>query len=260
MYRLLLLWCLCCQTLAQESLVVGWVNWQPFSFRNEQQQLRGLDVELLDAIFQRAGYQARFSEMPWARVLHELQFGTIQVGMSANMTAERQQYARFSHPYREEETVIVVRRQDAERWRGITTLDQLANTPDFHLGLLKGFDYGDTFRQLMTQPDMQPRLQMRLRLEQLLKMLQGGRIQGFILDPHGLQEWRNQGTLPDDLHILLRIELTPVHLMLSKESTTETHLQRINQAIEQLKQSPDYRQILDRYQFTPQHPSAPQHP
>ncbi|MEV3815410.1 transporter substrate-binding domain-containing protein [Aeromonas salmonicida] len=64
--------------------------------------------------------------------------------MSANITAERQQYARFSRPYREEETVIVVRRQDAERWRGITT-DQLANTPDFHLGLLKGFDYGDTF-------------------------------------------------------------------------------------------------------------------
>jgi len=53
-------------------LVVGWVNWQPFSFRNEQQQLRGLDVELLDAIFQRAGYQARFSEMPWARVLQRV--------------------------------------------------------------------------------------------------------------------------------------------------------------------------------------------
>ncbi len=112
----------------------------------------------------------------------------------------------------------------------------------------------------MTQPDMQPRLQMRLRLEQLLKMLQGGRIQGVILDPLRLQEWQGKDELPDELHTLLRIELTPVHLILSKESTTETHLQRINQAIDQLKQSPDYRQILDRYRFTPQHPSAPQHP
>lgn len=254
MYRLLLLWCLCYQATAQESLVVGWVNWQPFSYRNEQQQIRGLDVELLNAIFQRANYQAKFSEMPWARVLHELKFGTVQLAMSANITTERQQYARFSHPYREEETAIVIRRQDAERWRGITTLEQLINTPDFHIGVLKGFDYGNTFRQLMARPELQSRLQMRLRLEQLLKMLQGGRIQGFILDPHGLQEWRHKDELQDGLHILLRIELTPVHLMLSKKSTTETQLQQINLAIEQLKQSPDYQQILDRYQFGSLHP------
>ncbi|MCX7130303.1 transporter substrate-binding domain-containing protein [Aeromonas sp.] len=235
-------------------MVVGWVNWQPFSYRNEQQQISGLDVELLNAIFQRANYQAKFSEMPWARVLHELKFGTVQLAMSANITTERQQYARFSHPYREEETAIVIRRQDAERWRGITTLEQLINTPDFHIGVLKGFDYGNTFRQLMARPELQSRLQMRLRLEQLLKMLQGGRIQGFILDPHGLQEWRHKDELQDGLHILLRIELTPVHLMLSKKSTTETQLQQINLAIEQLKQSPDYKQILDRYQFKSLHP------
>ncbi|WP_429051997.1 substrate-binding periplasmic protein [Aeromonas veronii] len=232
---------------------MGWVDWQPFSYRNEQQQLRGLDVELLNAIFLRAGYQAKFNEMPWARVLHELKFGTVQLTMSANITAERQQYARFSHPYREEETAIIIRRQDAERWRGITTLEQLINTPDFHIGVLKGFDYGNTFRQLMARPDLQPRLQMRLRLDQLLKMLQGGRIQGFILDPHGLQGWQGKDEAQDQLYALLRIEVTPVHLMLSKESTTEAQLQRINQAIAQLKQSPDYQQILDRYQFRSLH-------
>ncbi|MFQ1834690.1 substrate-binding periplasmic protein [Aeromonas veronii] len=232
---------------------MGWVDWQPFSYRNEQQQLRGLDVELLNAIFLRAGYQAKFNEMPWARVLHELKFGTVQLTMSANITAERQQYARFSHPYREEETAIIIRRQDAERWRGITTLEQLINTPDFHIGVLKGFDYGNTFRQLMARPELQPRLQMRLRLDQLLKMLQGGRIQGFILDPHGLQGWQGKDEAQDQLYTLLRIEVTPVHLMLSKESTTEAQLQRINQAIDQLKQSPDYQQILDRYQFKSLH-------
>lgn len=232
---------------------MGWVDWQPFSYRNEQQQLRGLDVELLNAIFLRAGYQAKFNEMPWARVLHELKFGTVQLTMSANITAERQQYARFSHPYREEETAIIIRRQDVERWRGITTLEQLINTPDFHIGVLKGFDYGNTFRQLMARPELQPRLQMRLRLDQLLKMLQGGRIQGFILDPHGLQGWQGKDEAQDQLYTLLRIEVTPVHLMLSKESTTEAQLQRINQAIAQLKQSPDYQQILDRYQFRSLH-------
>jgi len=246
-YRLLLLWCFCCHSMAQESLVVGWTEWQPFSFRDEHQQLRGLDVELVNAILQRAELQARFSEMPWARVLHELQFGTVQLAMSANINSERQQYAHFTLPYREEETAIIIRRQDLARWQGITTLEQLANTPDFHIGVLKGFDYGNTFRQLMERPELKPRFQMRLRLEQLLKMLQGGRIQGFVLDPHGIQEWQGM----EDLHILFRIELTPVHLMLSKVSTTDTQLKRLNWAIVQLKQSPEYQQILDRYQYQP---------
>ncbi|MGH1392299.1 MAG: substrate-binding periplasmic protein, partial [Aeromonas jandaei] len=101
-------------------MVVGWGDWQPFSYRNEQHQLQGLDIELLNAILQRADYQARFIEMPWTRVLHELEFGTVQLAMSANITTERQQYARFSHAYREEETVIIIRKEDEERWRTIT--------------------------------------------------------------------------------------------------------------------------------------------
>ncbi len=249
MYRVLLIWCLCCQAIAQEPLVVGWTEWQPFSFRDKQQQLRGLDVELVHAIFQRAGYQARFSEMPWSRVLHELRFGTVQLAMSANITTERQQYARFTHPYREEQAVIIIRRQDEQRWRDITSLASLRERADFNIGVLKNFDYGNAFRQLMTEPEMQPRLQIRLRLDQLLKMLRAGRVQGLVLDPHGMQGLSDDGDILSEFKIQLPLEQTPVHLMLSKESTTEAQLHRINQAIHQLKQSPDYQQILDRYQF-----------
>ncbi len=49
------------------------------------------------------------------------------------------------------------------------------------------------------------------------------------------------------LHILLHIERTPVHLMLSKKSTSQAQLDRLNQAIAQLKQSPEYQQNLTRY-------------
>ena len=63
MYRLLLLWCLCCQAAAQESLVVGWGDWQPFSYRNEQHQLQGLDIELLNAIASKHGWEVDIS---WA--------------------------------------------------------------------------------------------------------------------------------------------------------------------------------------------------
>ncbi|MBL0670368.1 amino acid ABC transporter substrate-binding protein [Aeromonas hydrophila] len=249
MYRVLLFWCLCCSAWAQESLLVGWSSWHPFSFRDEQQQLQGLDIDLLEAIFNRAGFHANYSEMPWARVLRELEFGTIQLTMSANQTAERDLYARFTLPYRNEETVLLIRRQDKGRWQEITQLSDLLSRPDFTIGLLRDFDYGTDFRTFMQLPQMQQRLLVRLKMEPLIKLLLAGRIQGVVMDPMGLQEMNLAGIPLDQLTTLLDIQQTPVHLMLSRRTTTPQQLQRLDEAIRALLQSPEYGQILARYRY-----------
>ncbi|MCO4199615.1 transporter substrate-binding domain-containing protein [Aeromonas hydrophila] len=249
MYRVLLLWCLCCSAWAQESLLVGWSSWHPFSFRDEQQQLQGLDIDLLEAIFNRAGFHANYSEMPWARVLRELEFGTIQLTMSANQTAERDLYARFTLPYRNEETVLLIRRQDKGRWQEITQLSDLLSRPDFTIGLLRDFDYGTDFRTFMQSPQMQQRLLVRLKMEPLIKLLLAGRIQGVVMDPMGLQQLNLAGLPLDKLTTLLDIQQTPVHLMLSRRTTTLQQLQRLDEAIRALLQSPEYGQILARYRY-----------
>lgn len=249
MYRVLLLWCLCCSAWAQESLLVGWSSWHPFSFRDEQQQLQGLDIDLLEAIFNRAGFHANYSEMPWARVLRELEFGTIQLTMSANQTAERDLYARFTLPYRNEETVLLIRRQDKGRWQEITQLSDLLSRPGFTIGLLRDFDYGTDFRTFMQSPQMQQRLLVRLKMEPLIKLLLAGRIQGVVMDPMGLQQLNLAGIPLDQLTTLLDIQQTPVHLMLSRRTTTPQQLQRLDEAIQALLQSPEYGQILARYRY-----------
>lgn len=249
MYRVLLLWCLCCSAWAQESLLVGWSSWHPFSFRDEQQQLQGLDIDLLEAIFNRAGFHANYSEMPWARVLRELEFGTIQLTMSANQTAERDLYARFTLPYRNEETVLLIRRQDKGRWQEITQLSDLLSRPDFTIGLLRDFDYGTDFRTFMQSPQMQQRLLVRLKMEPLIKLLLAGRIQGVVMDPMGLQQLNLAGLPLDQLTTLLDIQQTPVHLMLSRRTTTPQQLQRLDEAIRALLQSPEYGHILARYRY-----------
>ncbi|MGL6466961.1 substrate-binding periplasmic protein [Aeromonas hydrophila] len=249
MYRVLLLWCLCCSAWAQESLLVGWSSWHPFSFRDEQQQLQGLDIDLLEAIFNRAGFHANYSEMPWARVLRELEFGTIQLTMSANQTAERDLYARFTLPYRNEETVLLIRRQDKGRWQEITQLSDLLSRPDFTIGLLRDFDYGTDFRTFMQSPQMQQRLLVRLKMEPLIKLLLAGRIQGVVMDPMGLQQLNLAGLPLDQLTTLLDIQQTPVHLMLSRRTTTPQQLQRLDEAIRALLQTPEYGQILARYRY-----------
>lgn len=228
---------------------MGWSSWHPFSFRDEQQQLQGLDIDLLEAIFNRAGFHANYSEMPWARVLRELEFGTIQLTMSANQTAERDLYARFTLPYRNEETVLLIRRQDKGRWQEITQLSDLLSRPDFTIGLLRDFDYGTDFRTFMQSPQMQQRLLVRLKMEPLIKLLLAGRIQGVVMDPMGLQQLNLAGIPLDQLTTLLDVQQTPVHLMLSRRTTTLQQLQRLDEAIRALLQSPEYGQILARYRY-----------
>lgn len=228
---------------------MGWSSWHPFSFRDQQQQLQGLDIDLLEAIFNRAGFHANYSEMPWARVLRELEFGTIQLTMSANQTAERDLYARFTLPYRNEETVLLIRRQDKGRWQEITQLSDLLSRPDFTIGLLRDFDYGTDFRTFMQSPQMQQRLLVRLKMEPLIKLLLAGRIQGVVMDPMGLQQLNLAGLPLDQLTTLLDIQQTPVHLMLSRRTTTQQQLQRLDEAIRALLQSPEYGQILARYRY-----------
>lgn len=228
---------------------MGWSSWHPFSFRDEQQQLQGLDIDLLEAIFNRAGFHANYSEMPWARVLRELEFGTIQLTMSANQTAERDLYARFTLPYRNEETVLLIRRQDKGRWQEITQLSDLLSRPDFTIGLLRDFDYGTDFRTFIQSPQMQQRLLVRLKMEPLIKLLLAGRIQGVVMDPMGLQQLNLAGLPLDQLTTLLDIQQTPVHLMLSRRTTTLQQLQRLDEAIRVLQQSPEYGQILARYRY-----------
>ncbi len=228
---------------------MGWSSWHPFSFRDEQQQLQGLDIDLLEAIFNRAGFHANYSEMPWARVLRELEFGTIQLTMSANQTAERDLYARFTLPYRNEETVLLIRRQDKGRWQEITQLSDLLSRPDFTIGLLRDFDYGTDFRTFMQSSQMQQRLLVRLKMEPLIKLLLAGRIQGVVMDPMGLQQLNLAGIPLDQLTTLLDIQQTPVHLMLSRRTTTPQQLQLLDEAIRALLQSPEYEQILARYRY-----------
>jgi ABC-type transporter MlaC component len=69
------------------------------------------------------------------------------------------------------------------------------------------------------------------------------------MDPMGLQQLNLAGIPLDQLTTLLDIQQTPVHLMLSRRTTTPQQLQRLDEAIRALLQSPEYGQILARYRY-----------
>ncbi len=76
----------------------------PSAYHDEHGQLRGMDVELLQAIAAEAGCALRWdtTAKSGARILRGIEFGQIDVMVHASITPERERYALFSDSYRDE--------------------------------------------------------------------------------------------------------------------------------------------------------------
>jgi polar amino acid transport system substrate-binding protein len=103
---LLLLWAMPAQA-DKQVLTVAWSHWPPFSQLNNKGELAGLDISLTRQILTKAGFTPKFREIPWARALHLVEHGQLDIAMGALALPEREQYARFSAPYRHSAYVLL---------------------------------------------------------------------------------------------------------------------------------------------------------
>jgi len=82
-----------------KDLHVGWELWYPYQYRNSQQELLGLDIEIFNRILAKAGYTTEYTELSWKRHLHYIKTGEMDIAMGASLSQERRRYAIFSKPY-----------------------------------------------------------------------------------------------------------------------------------------------------------------
>jgi len=94
------IWLFSLPVLAQEKVfTAGWETWRPHQYKDEQGKMAGIDVELVKAIFEHAGYKLEFTEeVPWARHLLMLEKGKIDIATGTAKNAEREEYAYFTIP------------------------------------------------------------------------------------------------------------------------------------------------------------------
>ena len=97
----------------------GWYAQPPLQFRARQgdvETVTGLDVQLMRAITREAGHLLTLEEIPWERHQQLLKSGDCELAFGAPWTAEREEFVRFSAPYRQEENALYVRISDMQRY------------------------------------------------------------------------------------------------------------------------------------------------
>ena len=122
--------------------------------------------------------------MPWARILREVENGTLDVSTSTSWTHDRTAWAWFSEPYRETEMAIYVRRGEVERF----ALDSLADIPEqrLRLGVITDYFYGKELAALASDPRLRGMDRRRPDYATNIRKLINGRIDGYLVEDVGV--------------------------------------------------------------------------
>ncbi|EOH94168.1 transporter substrate-binding domain-containing protein [Enterococcus pallens] len=88
-------------------------SYRPFSYRNDDDQLVGYDVEVAEAVAKQMGYTAEFHEAPWDSMLAAFDAGRTDVIFNqVSITDERKEKYHFSEPYSVAHIALIVNEEN----------------------------------------------------------------------------------------------------------------------------------------------------
>ena len=224
----------------------AWNDYKPYSYRDADGNLAGLDVDLLRAIFAAAGCQYAAQEIPAKRALKMVEAGEIDLVAAASVTPEREAYGYFSAPYRSERIVMFARRDDTVTGGLKTFRDAVAAHLKVAAG--NGGSYGPDYDKARDDLLAAGLLTLNANLEQRLALLAGKRVDLVIEDEvAGASTARELGLAGGFQVVGAPLSDEPDRLLLSRKSVSAELVGRLNDAIATVKASPDYAAILAKH-------------
>jgi polar amino acid transport system substrate-binding protein len=231
----------------------GWYPWDPYQYLDYQHgvpTLTGFDVEIERALARIMGVEIELPQRAWEEHLAALADGTADIAAGATADKTRERFAYFSKPYRTETDVLILPRGKSSRYP-FGTVEQMLDTfakQKFRLGIVAGFVYADPrVNAFIADPANKDHIFPVESEVRNLRNLLAGVIDGFIADRIAATTvaWRrNEGSRIEEHPLRFS---TDIHFMLSRATQTPQSLARLNDAIDQLKQSGGYSRIADSY-------------
>ena len=230
----------------QCSLTMGFDAWEPYQYMTVGNTVTGLDVELVRAVTAEMQCELNIVQGSWVELLGLLREGKIDFVLGASVTEDRQTFAYFSEPYRQEQFSLYVRAADVEL--PIASIQEFINA-GHKLGIVNEYYYGDEIAELYASTEFRPQFvgaiisemnMARLLDEEIDGLLEDSFVAASILRRKGLDELikPHQVTLGNN----------DVYVMFSKVSVEEQLVAEFNRGLAAIKQNGLYQQIVQRYQ------------
>lgn len=227
------------------QLTMGFDAWEPYQYVGVGNVVTGLDVEIVHAIASTMGCSVAMRQATWVELLNALRNGEVDFVLGASMTDDRQQFAHFSDPYREERFILYVRRYEGNL--PYNTITEFVHA-GHKIGIVNEYFYGDEITALYTDDNYHQQFVGAIISEMNMARLIDEEIDGFLEDSFvGASILRRKGL---DQYIEphgIRLESSQVYVMFSRASVDETLVEQFNQGLAEIKASGVYQQIIDKY-------------
>jgi polar amino acid transport system substrate-binding protein len=226
---------------------VGWEPYAPYTFATEDGNVTGADIDLIKAVGEEIGCSLEFAELPWARILRQVENGTLDVSTSTSLTQDRTAWAFFSDPYRETQMAIYVRRGEVPRY----TLSSLADIPreQFRLGVITDYFYGKELADLRKNPEYEQWLDGATDYQTNIRKLINNRINGYLAEDVVVMEaeLKKLGLVDQVERYPLRIQGEQLRFMFSRQTVDQETVAKINAAVAAMRADQRLQAIFSKY-------------
>lgn len=230
------------------ALVMGWDPYEPYQFAGPDGVVAGLDVELVTEMATQAGCTLSFVEKDWAGLIADLRSGAINVLAGASKVAERESFALFSQPYRQETFSLYVRAGESDRWQAGSLAELVSGEQRMRVGITDGYVYGAEVEQLLDDGALNKQFISAPFSEAHAAHLMENSIDGMLEDPFVASAMISRKRLSDDIvRARFQIKAGEVSLMFSKASVVPETVARFDAALAAMRVDGRYEKIIKRY-------------
>lgn len=217
--------------------------WEPYQFVDGG-KLKGIDIEIAEAVAEKAGCKITFTELPWSRQLKNVESGETDLVLAASKTPEREAFAFYKDGYRQEAVALFIRKGEADKLKVATHADitKFAGT----VGTTKENSYGDTMDGIIKANAA--RFEEVAAEDLNAKKLDAKRIDGFLSDKYaGASIVAKAGLAAKIQEHPFAVNSSPVFFIFSKKIKDGSLPEKWNKAMLELKASGKIDAILKKY-------------
>lgn len=220
--------------------------WEPYI--SNQLPANGLAVNLVTAVFARAGYQVEMEFMPWLRVGEGLMSGEIDLSVGSWYNETRAKELYFTDPYLDNQLVIIKRQQDKLAFNSTEEFKDYISGRSYRLGVFKDYGYGETFDQIAPLVS----LNYFKYCTNMLRDVAAKKTDLALMD-----HWTVENSLKSNKNIADHLEIMPfplisrgLHVTISLKNENHKEIaQAFNETLKAMKLDGSYDKILTKHNF-----------
>jgi polar amino acid transport system substrate-binding protein len=227
------------------SFTMGMDAWEPYQYITVGNTVTGLDVELVQNVVTDMGCTLDVVQGSWLELLTLLKEGNVDFVLGASKTEDRETFAYFSAPYRQERFQLYVRKEQADL--PYTELKDFISA-GHKVGVVNEYYYGNEVAELYADDNLRHKFVGAIISELNMARLLDEEVDGLLEDSFvGAAILRRKGL---DKYIQphsISLDSSDVFVMFSQKSVSPEQVAQFNAGLAQLRENGRYNQIVDKY-------------